>query len=288
MNPRILFVDDEDSIRLTLSALLQSKGFEVTTAATVQDALALIMQQKFDVLIADLNISMPGDGFTVISAMRSAQPEALRLILTGFPDFESALRAIQEQVHEYVIKPAEIDELVAKIRTWSSVKPAKAPEPQRIRLAEIIRDNRTSITAEWLKLVNSDLDMKAIELTDAERRNNLDSILDLIASVAEGRILDPENMTSAAEHGRLRQQQGYSIPLIVREGRFLIDALVGCVQKRILSIDLSTLIVDLRRVFTAVEILLEESTRSFLQTGALQSQTATPSLRVKTSKRARQ
>jgi YesN/AraC family two-component response regulator len=81
------------------------------------------MQQKFDVLIADLNISMPGDGFTVISAMRSAQPEALRLILTGFPDFESALRAIQEQVHEYVIKPAEIDELVAKIRTWSSVKP---------------------------------------------------------------------------------------------------------------------------------------------------------------------
>ncbi len=283
LNPRILFVDDEDSIRLTLSALLQSKGFEVTTAATVQEALALIMQHKFDVLIADLNISRPGDGFTVISAMRSAQPEALRLILTGFPDFESALRAIQEQVHEYVIKPAEIDDLVSKIRTWSSVKPSKAPEAQRKRLAEIIRDNRRSITAEWLQLVISDLDMKAIVLTDAERRNNLDSILDLVANIAEGRTLAPENMRSAAEHGRLRQQQGYSIPLVVREARFLTDALVGCVQKNILNIDLSTLIVDLRPVFTAVEILLEESTRSFLESA--ESQSGRSSAVPKTSRR---
>src|SRR5947199_5483362 len=73
--PKILFVDDEDSIRLTLPPLLQSYGFEVTAAATVAEALGLISQHKFDVLISDLNIGHPGDGFTVVSAMRSHQPK---------------------------------------------------------------------------------------------------------------------------------------------------------------------------------------------------------------------
>jgi DNA-binding NtrC family response regulator len=78
--PKILFVDDEDSIRLTLPPLLQSYGFEVTAAATVAEALGLISQHKFDVLISDLNIGHPEDGFTVVSAMRTHQPDASRLI----------------------------------------------------------------------------------------------------------------------------------------------------------------------------------------------------------------
>src|SRR6184192_4121835 len=89
--PSILFVDDEDSIRLTLPPLLQSYGFEVTSAATVAEALGLISKHKFDVLISDLNIGHPGDGFTVVSAMRTHQPDALRFILTAYPAFESAL-----------------------------------------------------------------------------------------------------------------------------------------------------------------------------------------------------
>ena len=57
--PNILFVDDEDSIRLTLPPLLQSYGFEVTSAATVAEALGLITRHKFDVLISDLNMVIP-------------------------------------------------------------------------------------------------------------------------------------------------------------------------------------------------------------------------------------
>ena len=113
--------------------------------------------------------------------------------------------------------------------------------------------------------------MKAIVLTDAERRKNLENVLDLVVGIAEGRTLAPEHLGSAAEHGRLRQQQNYSIPLLIREGRYLNDALVGCVQKNILSIDLSTVIADLRRVFAAVEILLEEATRAFLEQAELHS-----------------
>ncbi|HEX8926782.1 MAG TPA: response regulator, partial [Terriglobales bacterium] len=112
---RVLFVDDEPNIRLTLPAILQMHGFEVTTTATVAEALQAMQNGKFDVLLADLNIGQPGDGFTVVSAMRRTQPDALTFILTGFPAFETALEAIRSQVDDYLVKPANINQLVQKI-----------------------------------------------------------------------------------------------------------------------------------------------------------------------------
>src|SRR6266513_538424 len=94
---RILFVDDEPAIRMTLPVILTAEGFDVAVAATVAEALTYINAQPFDVLLADLNIGEKGDGFTLISAMRRVQPTAVTLILTGFPDFDTALQAIRNQ-----------------------------------------------------------------------------------------------------------------------------------------------------------------------------------------------
>jgi DNA-binding NtrC family response regulator len=95
---RILFVDDEESIRITLPPVLREKGFEVGVAASVAEALAEINFEKFDVLIADLNLAEEGDGFLVVSAMRHIQPQCVNLILTGYPALETALQAIHSQV----------------------------------------------------------------------------------------------------------------------------------------------------------------------------------------------
>src|SRR6202000_482258 len=119
--PKLLFVDDEAGIRLTLSAILKIKGFDVTTAASVPEALEIIGTKKFDVLLSDLNIGETGDGFTVVSAMRRIQPEAATFILTGYPDFESALTAIRNQVDDYVTKPADVKQLVHVLREKSSL-----------------------------------------------------------------------------------------------------------------------------------------------------------------------
>src|SRR5438874_11972725 len=94
---RILFVDDEPSIRLTLPAILEMHGFVVRTASDVPEALALIQKEQFDVLLSDLNIGQPGDGFTIVSAMRRIQPNAVTVIITGYPAFETALEAIRKQ-----------------------------------------------------------------------------------------------------------------------------------------------------------------------------------------------
>ncbi len=111
---RLLFVDDEENIRTTLSLILKQHDFDVRLASTVPEALLEINSLKFDVLISDLNIGAPEDGFDVINAMGKAQPSCIRLIMTGYPAFGTALRAVGE-VDAYVVKPADIDALIKTI-----------------------------------------------------------------------------------------------------------------------------------------------------------------------------
>jgi DNA-binding NtrC family response regulator len=100
MGRRLLCVDDEEVILFTMAAILKKHGFEVSTAASVAEALQKITSETFDVLLSDLNIGNPGDGLTVVSAMRRTQPEAVTMILTGYPAFETALEAIRQQVDD--------------------------------------------------------------------------------------------------------------------------------------------------------------------------------------------
>lgn len=114
---RILFVDDEPSIRLTLPPILEENGFVVTTAASVAEAISRIQASRYDVLLSDLNVGEDGDGFLVVGAMREAQPNCVVLILTGYPGFESAIHALRHKVDDYLVKPADVDSMIALIRT---------------------------------------------------------------------------------------------------------------------------------------------------------------------------
>lgn len=71
---KILLVDDNEVVRTSLKAVLQINQFHVTTAANVGDALHLIDTESFDVLLSDLHMPGPADGFTVVSAMRHKNP----------------------------------------------------------------------------------------------------------------------------------------------------------------------------------------------------------------------
>ena len=113
---RLLFVDDEPSIRLTLPSVLEDHGFLVTTAESVSEAIARIHRASFDVLLSDLNIGQELDGFEVVSAMRKRHPQCVNIILTGYPAFESAVLAIRHQVDDYVVKPADIEALIRTIK----------------------------------------------------------------------------------------------------------------------------------------------------------------------------
>ena len=111
----ILFVDDEPSIRATLPPILRRKGFQVTVAATVQEAITLMYMQQFDLLLTDLNIEREGDGFQLVRSMHDANPRCITIILTGYPSIESAVEGIHEALDDYVVKPTDTDALIAML-----------------------------------------------------------------------------------------------------------------------------------------------------------------------------
>jgi DNA-binding NtrC family response regulator len=111
----LLFVEDEESIRLTLPQILSKYGFEVTVSATLSHALDEIKSHSYDVLISDLNVSEINGGFTVVEEMHKLHPRCINFILTGSPAGESAQTAAQGVAH-YFMKPVEIKDLVHTIR----------------------------------------------------------------------------------------------------------------------------------------------------------------------------
>jgi ActR/RegA family two-component response regulator len=260
--PRVLFLDDEESIRVTLPLMLEAYGFAVTSCGTVPEALRLITQEKFDVLIADLNVGNAGDGFTVVSAMRRTQPTAVNFILTGFPAFETALEAIRQQVDDYLIKPTEIESLVQAIQSkLTDRKPTHGIQPKR--LPDIIEQDLDAIVKQWLTAVNKEPEIAAIPLSDSDRQDHIPRLLRQAVEKARGKQLTPEFTEAAQLHGVVRRKQGYTVPLMVREAKILFRALADCVQQNLLAIQVSYLIPDMVSVWEAVTNELEISVRAF-------------------------
>ena len=261
--PRLLFVDDEPGIRMTLSAILDQRGFQVSTAATVSEALNLIASQKFDVLISDLNIGEPGDGFTVVSAMRRTQPEAPTIILTGYPAFETALEAIRQQVDDYLIKPADVETLVANVQAKLTSPPKPVRRIETKPLADILRENKREIVTRWLALAKEDSQICSTRLSDVELTDHLPAVIDeVVSSPREQRQLSPVALKAAQKHGKTRFQQGCGIPGMIREARVLHEIVSQVVAERLLEIDVSSVITDVMAVGETLQAFLEESIRA--------------------------
>jgi DNA-binding response OmpR family regulator len=119
---RVLFVDDEPAIRATLAVILRRYGFVVTVASTVSEALEEIRKQEFDLLLTDLNIEGERDGYAVIRAMRQANSNCINIVLTGYPDDESAAEGAKLGIDDYIAKPANADALVALLAEKLTVR----------------------------------------------------------------------------------------------------------------------------------------------------------------------
>lgn len=261
---RILFVDDEEGIRITLPAILSGFGFEVTAAASVPEALALITNCKFDVLISDLNIGQPGDGFTVVSAMRRTQPEATTFILTGYPAFETALEAIRQQVDDYLVKPADVEMLVGKIRQKLSLPRAQTQGLEAKPLGQILEQNKREIVRQWLAAAKEDPVIGEAGLTDAELADYLPNLIDEIMERCRGGKFSDAAMKAATVHGKARFKQGCTIPAIIREARILQDAVGQVVQENLLGADVSSVIPAVIRVGATIQAFLEATIREYV------------------------
>ena len=250
MARRLLFVDDEPAIRITLKTILINHGFEVTTAATVAEGLQLITTQQFDVLISDLNIGNPGDGLTVVSAMRRTQPEAVTMILTGYPAFETALEAIRQQVDDYIVKPANIPTLVSAIESRLLTPPAQRQLPPPKRVAMVLQENIARIEELWLDEVARKPGLSELPLSREERIEYLHSILDAVIRAAQTYSGEEPSAPDNAASSRIfrRNIERYTPSMMLAEFCLLRRVIARVVQENLLSVNLSYVVPDLARV----------------------------------------
>jgi len=262
---RVLFVDDEANLRLTFAAILAGHGFEVRVAATVAEALTEMTTHNFDILVSDLNIGQPGDGYTVVSAMRRTQPDCINFIVTGFPAFESALAAIQSQVDDYLVKPASIEELVESIqRKLHEHHPSTLAAPAR--LSRLLCENLDPIREETVRRMKAHPALGAIAISDRARADHLSVVLADIANQLDS--ASPEQLTPLAiklsrRHGASRLRAGYQISMLVTDTVILEGVVSDLVRQRLLSLDTSNLVTDLHRFHRSLDEQLQLSVQAF-------------------------
>ncbi len=119
---RVLLVDDEVRVTHNLRALFRRLPLEVFTAASAEDALALLAEQPVDVVVSDERMpGMPGSRF--LAEVRRLYPDTVRMILTGQASLESTIDAINEGgIFRFLTKPCDGEDLVSAIEEAVSVR----------------------------------------------------------------------------------------------------------------------------------------------------------------------
>jgi ActR/RegA family two-component response regulator len=263
--PRLLLVDDIESVRTTLQAALEINGFEVITAAGVNEALQCIAAEKFDVLISDLHMPDRGDGLTVVSAMRNAHPQAVTLVYSGYPEMEEATNAILLQADQILLKPLNIQDLV-KVIHENLASGSKATRRVTESVASIIESDSQRIIQLWLSRVKNHRELISLSLNSQDRTGHLPLLLrDLVARLRRPRSIDGKHPDSKAahEHGRLRRKQGYTAALMVEESRMLQVSIFQILQTNLDRVDFSLVLVDVMTIADEVDSQLCQAMQGF-------------------------
>jgi DNA-binding response OmpR family regulator len=112
---RIIVVDDESAARLSLAELLTLEGYEVVPAADGEAAVDLLSDGPFDLAIVD--IKMPGmDGLEVVNRFQKHSPDTVIIMLTAHGTLETAVQAMRQGAHDYLLKPTNVNEIMASVK----------------------------------------------------------------------------------------------------------------------------------------------------------------------------
>jgi YesN/AraC family two-component response regulator len=262
---RILIVDDDDLILLSLKDVMNYEGFEVTAAANVPDALKLITSNIYDVLLSDLHMPNAGDGLTVVSAMRHANPRAVTILLTSFPEMDAASQAILLQTDQILVKPMDVPSLISAIKERLAIG---APATRVVEsVATILERTSESTIQDWFAHVQNDEAVMSVPMTFNQRTSHLPQLfLDLVHRLRSFKSFGSKELVSpaAAQHGLDRRKQGYSAAMLVEESRILQVSVFHTLQKNLARIDFSILLTEVMTIADEIDSQLAQAMTSYI------------------------
>jgi DNA-binding response OmpR family regulator len=272
---RILLVDDDELIRTMMEEVLQQQGFNVTVAANVPEALRLITSDVYDVLLSDLHMPGAGDGLTVVSAMRHANPKAVTMLLSAFPEMDAASHAILLQADQILVKPMNITALVKAIND----RLANGPPPVHVveTVATILERTTDATIKDWFEHIQQDELVMAVPLSYSQRTSHLPQLFrDLVHRLRSFKAIGSKELVSAAaaEHGLNRCRQGYTASMLVEESRMLQVSVFHALQKNLARIDFSILLTEVMTIADEIDSQLSQAMASYVAESVRDAQAA--------------
>jgi DNA-binding response OmpR family regulator len=175
---RVLIVDDEKSIRVTLQAFLAEAGHAVCVAEDADTAEALLSRDAFDVVVSDIVLPRR-NGMDLLRAIRAAAPHVQVVMMTGEPTVETAAETVRAGAADYLCKPIGKN---AILRVVGNAAKVKALDDERRRLESINREHVAQLECQ-----NAELHRAAQFREEVERitRHDLKSPLNVVIAMPE-------------------------------------------------------------------------------------------------------
>jgi CheY-like chemotaxis protein len=262
---KILLVDDDEVVRYSLGRILEETGFAVTTAANVTEALKYITSENYDVLLTDLHMPGAGDGLTVVSAMRHANPKAVTMLLSAFPEMDAAAHAILLQADEILVKPMDVPALVDAIKQRLAMGTPVTRVVETV--AEILERSAQGAIEEWFRRIQTDKKVMSVSLSCEQRCGHLPQVFrDVVSRLLSSEPIGRKEPMShaAAQHGLARRKQGYTAAMMVEESRLLQVTIFDTLQHNLATIDFSMLLVGVMTIADEIDSQLSQAMDSYI------------------------
>jgi two-component system sensor histidine kinase/response regulator len=155
-NGELLVVDDEESVAVTIGAILELDGYSVTISTSGAEARRELRKRVFDLVLTDLRLD-DADGVSLIGEIKRIQPETVSIVLTGYASLESAIKALREGAYDYLIKPCDVEELRAVV--------ARGVERRQLGVQLVARRAELETANATIRELNRDLQHRVEEAT---------------------------------------------------------------------------------------------------------------------------
>ncbi|MDD3791599.1 MAG: response regulator [Candidatus Bathyarchaeota archaeon] len=113
--PRILVVDDDETIRTTMKVILQDEGYIVDLAATGKEAVQKTQENSYN--LALLDIRLPDiEGIELLKLLKDNVPRTRKIMVTGYPSMQNAITALNKNADAYLLKPVDVEKLLKTVK----------------------------------------------------------------------------------------------------------------------------------------------------------------------------
>ena len=113
--PRILVVDDDDTIRTTMKAILQDEGYTVDLASSAKEAIQKSQQNNYNVALLDIRLP-DMEGVELLKLLKDGVPRTRKIMVTGYPSLQNAISALNKNADAYLLKPVDVEKLLNTVK----------------------------------------------------------------------------------------------------------------------------------------------------------------------------